>query len=86
MSTVADRARNSRAWSNRPGGRDSRAGYAVYINMEDDGTGDPVLAGRAIAEDAMERIQSVWLPKQTPVWLDIETDNSWRGSTERHDS
>lgn len=59
-------------------------GLAVYINLEDEGTGDPVFVGQDIAADAIDRIQSAWLPKQTPVWLDIETDNAWRGSTERH--
>jgi hypothetical protein len=33
---------------------------------------------------AIERMQAVYLPKATPVWLDVETDNVWRGSNERH--
>lgn len=61
-----------------------QSGYAVYINLEDLGVGDAAEMGRKIAADAIERMQAVYLPKATPVWLDVETDNVWRGSNERH--
>ncbi len=59
-------------------------GYAVYVNTEYDGVTDPVAAGQAIADDAAGRLTSQYLPNKVPVWLDVETDNQWRGSRDQH--
>lgn len=60
------------------------AAYAVYVNTEFDGVGDPADTGRAIADDAHQRIDNQYLPAATPVWLDVETDNVWRGTREQN--
>jgi hypothetical protein len=59
-------------------------GFAVYLNTEYDGTSDPAVLGAAIADDAAARMDTQFLPAQTPVWLDVETDNNWRGTSEQH--
>lgn len=59
-------------------------GFAVYVNTEYDGTADPVVAGVAIADDAIARMERQYLPSTTPVWLDVETDNYWQGTREQH--
>lgn len=62
----------------------NQSGFAVYMNTEYDGLADPELAGQAMADDAIERMQAAYLPAQTPVWLDVETENMWRGTQEQH--
>lgn len=59
-------------------------GFAVYVNTEYDGVSDPSAVGELLAEDAIARMQRQYLPVGTPVWLDVETDNNWRGSREQH--
>jgi len=59
-------------------------GFAVYINTEYDGVSDPVAVGQLTAEDAIARMARQYLPVGTPVWLDVETDNYWRGTREQH--
>lgn len=59
-------------------------GFAVYVNTEFDGVSDPVAAGVALADDAVARMDRQYLPSTTPVWLDVETDNLWRGTREQH--
>lgn len=59
-------------------------GFAVYMNTEYDGTSDPVALGSAMAADVVARMDAQLLPSQTPVWLDVETDNNWRGTPEQH--
>ncbi len=61
-------------------------GFAVYMNTEFTGEGDPVALGREMADDVAIRIRMQYLPEQTPVWLDVETDNYWRGTTEQHNA
>ncbi len=61
-------------------------GFAVYMNTEYTGEGDPVERGRAMADDVAIRMEMQYLPKQTPVWLDVETDNYWRGTPEQHNA
>jgi hypothetical protein len=59
-------------------------GFAVYVNTEYDGVSDPVSVGQLTAEDAIARMERQYLPVGTPVWLDVETDNYWRGSRDQH--
>lgn len=59
-------------------------GFAVYANVEYDGVADPVAHGRAMADDAVDRIDALFLPTSVPVWLDVESDNMWRGTVEQH--
>jgi hypothetical protein len=58
-----------------------KQGRAVYVNTGYPGVGDPVAYGRAVVDDAVarERAQS---PGGTTVWwLDVETENTWAGTT-----
>ncbi|MDQ1245656.1 MAG: hypothetical protein QG597_23, partial [Actinomycetota bacterium] len=59
-------------------------GFAVYMNTEYDGTAEPVALGARMAQDVVARMDTQLLPSQTPVWLDVETDNNWRGTSEQH--
>ena len=59
-------------------------GFAVYMNTEYDGVADPATIGRQMADDVVARLDNQYLPAQTPVWLDVETDNRWRGTPEQH--
>ncbi len=59
-------------------------GFAIYANTEFDGVSDPVETGRLMAEDVVSRMSSQYLPAGTPVWLDVEIDNMWRGTTSQH--
>lgn len=61
-------------------------GFAVYMNTEYTGEGDPAALGREMADDVAIRIRMQYLPEQTPVWLDVETDNYWRGTPEQHNA
>lgn len=58
--------------------------FAVYMNTEFTADMDPVSGGRAMADDAAARMDALYLPAQTPVWLDVETDNYWQGTREQH--
>jgi len=55
-------------------------GVAVYINMSDPGTGTASQRGAKILDDVMSRLPANNVPNGTPVWLDIERDNSWTNS------
>ena len=57
-------------------------GVAVYVNMSDPGTGTAIQRGKKIVDDLAWRLPSLQIPTGTPVWLDIERDNSWT-STDR---
>lgn len=61
-------------------------GFAVYMNTAYDGTSDPVALGRSMAEDVVARMDRQYLPTQTPVWLDVETDNNWLGTADQHNA
>lgn len=62
----------------------NKQGRAVYVNTGYPGVGDPVAYGRAVVDDAVarERAQS---PGGTTVWwLDVETENTWAGTTQEN--
>lgn len=50
---------------------------AVYINMADPGDGSATKYGSRIGKDSVKRLKRLDVPRQTPVWLDIETLNTW---------
>lgn len=52
-------------------------GAAVYINLADPNKGEPAKYGAKIANDAIERLKHNKVEKGTPIWLDIETHNTW---------
>jgi len=53
---------------------------AVYINMSDPGSGTASQRGARIVEDAISRLPDNDVSLGTPVWLDIERENSWTNS------
>lgn len=55
---------------------------AVYINTADPGTESPVRYGKSIAKDSLKRLSKFGIEPGTPVWLDVETHNTWT-STDR---
>jgi hypothetical protein len=61
-----------------------QAAAAVYVNTSDPGTSDPTAWGKQAADSALFGIRSTGVPLGTPVWLDVETENQWVGSWERH--
>jgi hypothetical protein len=50
---------------------------AVYINTADPGDESPVRYGEKIAKDALKRLDKYGINAGTPVWLDVETYNTW---------
>ena len=50
---------------------------AVYINTADPGTESPVRYGKKIAKDTLKRLNKHDVNPGTPVWLDVETYNTW---------
>lgn len=61
-----------------------QAGAAVYVNTADSNTGDPVTVGRRAAEGDLEALAAQGVPIGTPVWLDVELPEVWKGSQARH--
>jgi hypothetical protein len=57
-------------------------GVAVYVNMSDPGTGTARQRGERIVTDLLQRLPSHDIRMGTPIWLDVEMDNSWT-NTER---
>lgn len=61
---------------------------AVYVNTEfiagRSESAEPAALGRADAFDGLNRIASMGLPEALPVWLDVETENTWSGSQVQH--
>ena len=55
-------------------------GVAVYVNMSDPGSGTASAQGRKIVNDLIKRLPQNGVPMGTPVWLDVERDNSWTSS------
>jgi GH25 family lysozyme M1 (1,4-beta-N-acetylmuramidase) len=53
---------------------------AVYINVSDPGSGTARQRGTRIVEDVIDRLPKNDVSMGTPVWLDIERDNSWTNS------
>ena len=61
-----------------------QSGAAVYVNTADDGRGDPVKEGRRNARDDLRALAAAGVAPGTPVWLDVELPEVWRGSQARH--
>jgi len=61
-----------------------QAATAVYVNTSDPGTQDPTQWGQTVANSALFGIRDTGVPIGTPVWLDVETNNVWVGSWQRH--
>lgn len=53
---------------------------AVYINTADPGTESPVRYGKKIAKDTLKRLNKYDIEVGTPIWLDVETYNTWSGA------
>lgn len=52
-------------------------GAAIYINLSDPGKGSATKYGKRIATDTVKRMNKAGIDVGTPVWLDIETTNTW---------
>ncbi len=50
---------------------------AVYINTADPGDESPVRYGKKIANDTLKRLSKYRIAPGTPIWLDVETYNTW---------
>ena len=61
-----------------------QAGAAVYVNTADDGRGDPLRQGRRNARGDLAALAEHGIEPGTPVWLDVELPEVWRGSQARH--
>ena len=53
---------------------------AVYINTADPGTESPVRYGKKVAKDTLKRLKKYDINPGTPIWLDVETYNTWSGA------
>lgn len=62
----------------------TQSGMAVYVNTEYLGKGSPAGVGVRTAKDAIGRMKAAEIPRNTPVWLDVETENDWSGDHEQH--
>jgi hypothetical protein len=61
-----------------------QSGAAVYVNTADNGRGDPVDVGRRAARGDLAALREHGIDRGTPVWLDVELPEVWRGSQARH--
>ncbi len=61
-----------------------QAGAAVYVNTADNGRGDPVAVGRRAAQGDLAALAKHGIGPGTPIWLDVELPEVWRGSQARH--
>lgn len=61
-----------------------QSGAAVYVNTADDGRGDPARVGRRAARGDLAALADHGVAPGTPVWLDVELPEVWRGSQARH--
>ena len=53
---------------------------AIYINTADPGTQSPVRYGKRVAKDTLKRLDKYDIEPGTPIWLDVETYNTWSGA------
>jgi hypothetical protein len=64
----------------------TKSGHAVYVNSGFPGSGDPIAYGTSIADDAVTR-EHAQSGRGTAVWwLDVETANTWAGTTQQNAS
>ena len=61
-----------------------QAGAAVYVNTSDNGRGDPERLGRRNARADLDALRKHGIEPGTPVWLDVELSEVWKGSQARH--
>jgi hypothetical protein len=61
-----------------------QAGVAVYVNTSDNGRGDPQRLGRRNARADLAALRRHDVEPGTPVWLDVELTEVWKGSQARH--
>lgn len=61
-----------------------QSGSAVYVNTADNGRGDPVDVGRRAAQGDLAALAEQGVEPGTPVWLDVELPEVWKGSQARH--
>jgi hypothetical protein len=53
---------------------------AIYINTADPGTQSPIRYGKRVAKDTLKRLNKYDIEPGTPIWLDVETYNTWSGA------
>ncbi len=61
-----------------------QAGSAVYVNTADNNRGDPLTVGRRAAAGDLAALEAHGVRPGTPVWLDVELPEVWKGSQARH--
>lgn len=52
-------------------------GAAIYINTADPGESDPASYGQKIAKANLDLLSKHNVPKNIPIWLDVEMHNTW---------
>ena len=53
---------------------------AVYINTSDPGISTATNRGKQIAQDTLKRLREAGVASDVPIWLDVESHNSWSDS------
>ena len=53
---------------------------AIYINTSDPGISTATNRGTQIARDTLSRLSEARVSNDVPIWLDVETHNSWSDS------
>lgn len=61
-----------------------QAGAAIYVNTSDPGRGDPVAWGETMARGDLQALAAQGIAQDTPIWLDVELTEVWKGSQARH--
>lgn len=61
-----------------------QSGRAIYVNTADPGRGDPATYAVSAVNYDLKLMKARGIERGTPVWLDVETLNTWRGGQARH--